>query len=272
MKKGIVLSFLIALLALAAQPARAADDAWTASYWNNMTLSGAPVTTRSESKINGHWVGSTSPIPGVVNMDRFSVRWTRSVAFSAGTYVFRATSDDGIRVWVDDVLIINQWNDHPVQNAVVPLDMTAGDHALKVEYYENRGDAIVNLVWPQLSASPWKVSYYKGTAFKGTPATRYENLLSYHWNASNPVPGISANNFSARWAQTKTLPDGNVRFKVTSNGGFRLYLDGDLILDQWYTHNGNASVVKVSVDAGPHRIRLDFFSRTQPAMLNLGIK
>jgi len=270
-KKGIVLAWLAALLALAAVPAQAADAAWTASYWNNMTLTGAPVVTRSESMLSHDW-RTASPIPGTINADHFSARWTRSVSFTTDHYLFRASSDDGIRVWVDGNLIIDQWTDHPVQTAVVPLDMTAGDHALKVEYHENRGDAIAVLAWSTLSANPWKVSYFRGSGLTGTPVTRYENLLSYHWNASNPVPGINASNFSGRWSRTQTFAAGRVRFKVTANGGFRLYLDDDLILNEWYNHNGTPSIVKDTVDAGPHRIRLDYYSRSQPALLMLGIK
>jgi mannan endo-1,4-beta-mannosidase len=82
------------------------DPIWQATYWNNQTLSGSPALVRSETDINYDW-GRASPAPSV-NADRFSVRWTRYIDLTPETYRFTAAGDDGIRVWVDNVLIINQ--------------------------------------------------------------------------------------------------------------------------------------------------------------------
>ena len=80
-------------------------DQWYAQFWENTTLSGPAFSTGFAPKIDNRW-GLGRPLDG---QDTFSARWTRSASFPAGVYRFVATMDDGMRVWVDDTLIIDAW-------------------------------------------------------------------------------------------------------------------------------------------------------------------
>jgi hypothetical protein len=56
-------------------------------------------------------------------------------------------SDDGVRLYVDGELVLNEW--HP-SNAVpycIELDMSAGTHQVKAEYYEDSGNALIYVWW-----------------------------------------------------------------------------------------------------------------------------
>ncbi len=58
------------------------------------------------------------------------------------------SSDDGVRVWIDDKLIIDDWRDHSATLNKGSIELTAGNlHDIKIEYYENRGDASIRLMW-----------------------------------------------------------------------------------------------------------------------------
>ncbi|MCB0020665.1 MAG: hypothetical protein KDE09_22885, partial [Anaerolineales bacterium] len=103
----VVLAMLILLGGSPAIPALATDANWAASYWNNKTMAGDPVLARAEPAVSYDW-GSGSPAAGVVNVDNFSARWTRTVNFLPGTYRFSATVDDGVRLWVNNSLLIDQ--------------------------------------------------------------------------------------------------------------------------------------------------------------------
>jgi N-acetylmuramoyl-L-alanine amidase len=117
-----------------------------ARYYNNKTLSGSPTFTRCEGwPINSDW-GSGGPGNGVGN-DNFSVRWTGTASFNAGTYTFIARSDDGIRVWLDGTLIIDKWFDQGPTEYRVLRYVAAGNHNIKVEYYENGGGAVAQFRW-----------------------------------------------------------------------------------------------------------------------------
>ncbi len=119
---------------------------WKAEYFNNRTLGGTPVLTRNETAIDYDW-GSSSPVPNVVNHDHFSVRWSRTVNLPAGTYKFSANVDDGIRVYVNDTLVMDQWR---ITNSV-PLFATAqvsgGATSIRVEMFEYDGLSSIKLDW-----------------------------------------------------------------------------------------------------------------------------
>ncbi|MFH1500638.1 MAG: PA14 domain-containing protein, partial [archaeon] len=114
-------------------------------YYNNKDLQGEPVLIRDDSKIYFNWK-SKSPSKEVAK-DRFSVRWIKDEIFEAGKYKFTVGSDDGIRVYVDGKLIIERWNNHPLRIDTAEIDLTGGEHKIKVEYYENSGKAVVKLSW-----------------------------------------------------------------------------------------------------------------------------
>ena len=77
-------------------------------YFATNDLSGSVVLQRTEA-VNFNW-GSGSPGTAVPS-DNFSVRWSGLIeAPSTGNYTFQTNSDDGIRVWVNGALIINNWD------------------------------------------------------------------------------------------------------------------------------------------------------------------
>jgi hypothetical protein len=108
-------------------------------------LTGTPVTERCETAVNYDW-GGGSPSGAGVGPDNFSVRWVAIRSFAAtGAYTFTATADDGIRVYLDGTLVIDQWKDQSATTYTASRTVTAGNHEVKVEYYENGGDAVANV-------------------------------------------------------------------------------------------------------------------------------
>jgi len=123
-----------------------------AQYRNELkTFSTQPVLTRCEPAINNDW-GTGSPGAGV-SADSFTSRWVGTFDFEASGYAFTATSDDGIRLWVDGQLLIDQWKDQAAATYKATKAMTAGEHEVKVEYYENAGLAVAKVSWAKV-ASP----------------------------------------------------------------------------------------------------------------------
>jgi hypothetical protein len=129
-----------------------AAEGWQASYWNNTTLDGPAVMTRTEPRTNASFAldydwGTGSPSSGVINSDLFSARWEGSFLFSAGSYVFNAYSDDGLRVWVDGTLVLYGWNDGYAELHSGVYGIGQGRHSVRVEYYERTGNALARLRW-----------------------------------------------------------------------------------------------------------------------------
>jgi YVTN family beta-propeller protein len=119
----------------------------TARYFNNVTLAGTPALTRTEA-VDFDW-GTGSPGAGV-NVDNFSVRWTGTVQTPiAGAYRFQTVSDDGVRLWVNGVPLIDNWSDHgPTTDTSATITLAAGQkYTVAMEYYERGGGAVARLRW-----------------------------------------------------------------------------------------------------------------------------
>ena len=145
---------VIAILMLFAGPSAifASEGPWTAYYYNNRDLSGSPVLVRQEPAIDYNWAG-LSPSP-VVNVDNFSVRWVGTFNFAAGAYQFKATMDDGMRVWVDGMLIIDDWHEGQVRTVAADVNLSNGPHEITVEYFEFGGKAVAGFTWTMLDGAP----------------------------------------------------------------------------------------------------------------------
>ncbi|MBX4212472.1 beta-galactosidase [Candidatus Pacearchaeota archaeon] len=120
--------------------------------------------TRIDPAINFDWKRG-SPDNKTLEADSFTVRWTGKIFIpKAGNYTFFTKSDDGIVVWIDDQKLINQW--YPmtanVEKTSPSVSLKSGDHAIKVEYFERRGDASVKISWqgPGIGKQPIDSTYF----------------------------------------------------------------------------------------------------------------
>ncbi len=119
----------------------------TGEYFSNMNLSGTPVLKRIDKKIIFHW-DDKSPAKEI-GEDNFSVRWTGYIkAPKTGDFVFSTSTDDGARLYFEDKLVINDWNDHAVETRTYTAHLEEGKlYKIKMEYYERGGGAIAILGW-----------------------------------------------------------------------------------------------------------------------------
>jgi len=121
-----------------------AGGPWEAAYYANANLSGTPVLTRQDAALDFDW-GWGSPNPAVPT-NHFSAVWTRSVEFGGGRYTFTTYSDDGVRLYVDDRMVIDSWR--PMRGTRSgTLNLSAGPHTVRLEYFERTGVALVRLNW-----------------------------------------------------------------------------------------------------------------------------
>ena len=131
-------------------------------YFNNKTLSGTPVLQRTEA-VNFGW-STNSPGPGV-NKDSFSVRWTGKVeATATANFQFQTASNDGVRLWINGVLVVNNWTNHAtVNNTTGIIALTKNQrYVITMEFYDNTGGAVARLRWKKTGQA----------SFSAVPASR----------------------------------------------------------------------------------------------------
>jgi beta-glucosidase len=116
-------------------------------YFNNIDLKGEPALKRVDRQINFDWQ-EKAPGSGL-GIDNFSVRWTGKLVPSAAREIdLIAMSDDGMRIWFDGKLLLDDWKDHAPEIKRMSLKVEAGkEYGLRVEYYERGGGAVAKLGW-----------------------------------------------------------------------------------------------------------------------------
>ena len=135
-----------------AEVAPSACASWQATYFDDTRgYNAPPVVKRDDAQIDFDW-GHGAPAPGMV-ADHFSVRWQCTAQFRAGTYRFTATSDDGLRLYVDGQPVVDAWFDHPVRTFTGEISLAEGDHEVIAIYYENTGVAVAKVSWAPVDAS-----------------------------------------------------------------------------------------------------------------------
>jgi hypothetical protein len=115
------------------------------------------VLTRVDPAINFNW-GDGSPDPSV-NVDDFAVKWVCELEVPVSdTYTFWTNTDDGVMMWFDGQLVIDNWTDHGTTLDSSPaMALTAGSsHSIEMWWYERGGGAVAELHWstPTMSRQP----------------------------------------------------------------------------------------------------------------------
>jgi len=116
-------------------------------YYDNADLTNL-ILTRTDATLDFSW-GNGSPANGI-GADSFSVRWTGQVQpLYSETYTFKTLSDDGDRVWVNGVLLIDDWKtQRGTKTNSGTISLQAGvKYSITVEYMENSGGAVMQLYW-----------------------------------------------------------------------------------------------------------------------------
>ena len=125
---------------------QATGDGLLGEYFDNINLTNR-FLFRTDATVDFDW-GTGTPANGI-GANTFSVRWTGQIEpLYSETYTFRTTTDDGVRLWVDNQLIIDNWVDQAAAPSTGTIALEAGVlYDIRMEYYENQGLASAQLQW-----------------------------------------------------------------------------------------------------------------------------
>lgn len=254
------------------------------TYFNNTDFT-AEALARTDGTINFDW-GSGTPNPAV-GADTFSARWVGQVQATRGeTYTFYTQSDDGVRLWVNGQQLINNWTDHGVTENRGTIALTAGQkYDIRLEYYENGGDAVAKLLWSspsiakqvipasQLYASGYGLSgsYFDHRDLSGTAVQRLDRTVDFDWGRSAPISGVGTDTFGVRWTGKIVPPKtGTYTFYTQSDDGVRLWVNGAQLVNNWTDHGLTENSKTISLTGGQsYDIKMEFYENTGDAVARL---
>lgn len=108
--------------------------------FNTLTVS------RIDPEMNFSWPSGTAPAPGMPSTN-YTVRWTGQLqSAEGGSYTFNLLHDDGVRLWINDVLLIDQWATSGTHTGIIALAASTR-YNIKIEYLQNSAAADMTLKW-----------------------------------------------------------------------------------------------------------------------------
>ncbi|MHC4628668.1 MAG: PA14 domain-containing protein, partial [Planctomycetota bacterium] len=122
------------------------------------------------------------------------------------------------------------------------------------------------------TADGLQADYFTGEDYlAGDPVlTRVDPEIDFNWNDDAPGGGIDRAQFSARWRGEITIPaDGSYDFILNSNDGSRLYIDGQLLVEDWSNHGRRDTKASIDLVAGTYPIRVEYYQNEANAGFSL---
>jgi hypothetical protein len=242
-------------------------------YFAGKTLTGPVIATALEPTVAHNW-GMAAPTAGVP-ADNFSARWSGLFNFDGSNIIFRILGDDGIRLKVDGVVVVNGWKDQAATQYTATVPVSAGQHLVEVEYYDAGGNARAEADWQPVRSCDIPVNqfcsaYYLGTAFQGNPQQIvHEATISHDWGAGSPGAGMPVDQFSVRWQGDFDFAPGTYKFSMTSDDGMRILIDGAPLIDS-FVPQAATTFDKVWWIGGRHRVTVEYFESYGNAVAKAG--
>ncbi|MBO9703541.1 MAG: T9SS type A sorting domain-containing protein [Sporocytophaga sp.] len=265
-------------------------DGLKAEYFNGVNLAGTPLLTRVDPTVNFDWLAGSPD--AVVPVNQFSARWTGQIKpLYSEAYTFYTFSDDGIRLYVNNTLVIDNWTYHGAVENTGNITLVAGQlYDIRLEYFEGNSMATAKLSWstpinqqkqviPQtqlysntvVPGVGLKGEYFNSLDFTGTALTRVDSVINFDWNNNPPFTGVNTDNYSVRWTgKIKADFSETFTFYTLSDDGVRLWVNNTLLIDNWTNHAAVENNGTIALTAGQlYDIRMEYYEKTSLATSKL---
>jgi hypothetical protein len=258
-------------------------------YYGNQNMTD-PLFTRADGKIDFNW--GFGPPNSTMGSTNYSVVWTGTVqAAYSENYTFYTLSSDGARLWVNGQLLVDDWVDQGATEESWSIPLQAGQqYPIVMEYYNDTADSTAVLSWASAS-QPKEVippfptepalatgglsmvqgQYFGNTNFTDLLDTRAESAIDFNWSNAPPFPNMNQTNFSVKWTgQIVPQYSENYTFYTTSDDGVRLWINGNLVINDWNSHGATVDTATVPLLSGTYyNMEMDYYQLTGGAIAEL---
>jgi hypothetical protein len=245
---------------------------------------GGTLIERIDAQVNFRY-GPKAAMPGIP-LNRFSVRWEGDIeTLDAGTYTFHTRADDGVRLFIDDRLLIDDWRSHPEAENSGSIELEAGRrYSLRLDYFNGLHWGSVSLLWtppggargligadrfsrsftlenPLREGSGLLGFYFRGTDLQDALLSRVDRNIDFSWNGRELAAGLGIRNYSVRWEGELEAPiSGKVTLHTVTSDGVRLWVGGRKIIDAWKGMETTEHQAGLSMTAGRrYPFKMEYF-------------
>ncbi|HEX8545958.1 MAG TPA: PA14 domain-containing protein, partial [Cytophagaceae bacterium] len=216
-----------------------------------------------------------------------------------GCYTFYTNSDDGSKLYIGSSLVVRNDSLHPARETSGKINLKAGKHAIKVEFFERTGGQVLDVKYegpgiskqvipsnklfrintPTLRDPENPQSLSEGLSyryFEGTGWTSVQDLT-----ALTPIKSGVSSNFSISsrnrnddfgfeyLGYVNIESSGVYNFFTNSDDGSKLYIGQTLVVDNDGLHGDAQRSGSIGLKPGKHAIKVVFFERTGQEVLEV---
>lgn len=254
---------------------------------------------RVDPQINWAW-GEGKMEPHCSNVDNVSIRWFGFLKPPiAGRYKFIAAADDGVILSIDGIRVIEQWEASSLARHTGHVNLSTDAHVIQVDYYQKDHAALMSLRWvrpdgveevipssclfhaedvanraqPSLQvredSEGLRAELFNGKNFEEHVASPLDQQIDFFWGFGSPSK-LPQDGFSIRWTGFLTPPvQGDYELIVVSDDGIRVWLDNELIIDDWNNHYATRHVHSHKLDNRSYPLRVEYYEADTSAMCTL---
>jgi hypothetical protein len=235
-----------------------------------------------------------------LTMPTYSVRWTGQVqAMLSGGMTFYTTSDDGVRLFIDDQLVIDDWRDHATTDDAAAVTLAAGRrYNVRLELKESGGGAEIDFGWgnpcltretipaEQLypsytglvcpppatgSGTGLRGEYFGAEDFTDFRVTHDSESVDWDFIGGSSDHAVGPDHFSVRWTgELLARYTGPTTLHTISSGAVRVWLDGRLVIDDWTPHAEVDDSATMMLTAGrTYDLRIELVADTDQSAIHL---
>ncbi|MFZ5988605.1 MAG: PA14 domain-containing protein [Bacillota bacterium] len=269
-------------------------------YYDNIDLSNLKFT-RIDPIVNFFW-SSISPDSRITNDESYSMRWTGQIMPQySEEYTFYVTRDNGARLWIDNQLIIDEWNSGWNVTDTGSIVLERGQkYDIRLEFFNNTGNAFIKLEWSSKSTrraivphnclfpatTPLPVidvvpgdgtglfsEYYDNEDLTDLKVTGIDPTINFDWGVGTPDKLIKPDyKFSIRWTgQIQPVYSEEYVFYITHDDGVRLWINNELVLDKWVSGSRTVSETdKIAFKADQkYDIKIEYYNSSLAGSVKL---
>ncbi len=204
-----------------------------------------------------------------VSKDRVELNFSREIYFDEGEYIFEVGSDDGSRLYVDDELVIDNWRDqsYKVKYSDVVF-LSEGEHEFRVDYYEKKGNARVSFGFEkavskdfEFGEDEWASVWYDTKTQRVLSSESVSEDLSFdlEWGKSEVFD--LQKDYVGMISKRRVFLNGSYILGVGSDDGSRVYVDDELVIDNWRDQNFKVKYSEVLNFSGFHNLTIEYYEK-----------
>ena len=123
---------------------------------------------------------------------------------------------------------------------------------------------------PPIVVTDWRGEYFASINPYGQPALiRNDRTIDFNWGVGSPAPGLPADNFSARWTRQVEFDTATYRFYLTVDDGARVWVDGQIVMDEWYDGSVRQLYADRALTRGMHTVHVEYYEHLGGAQIKL---